>query len=372
MVLCSFFLTTKGFGQTSTNGGIYVTADLVAARGDISGLWTWSEANIICNELVDNDFSDWRLPSKEELNFLYELHSHASGNFKGMAYWSSTDVKTGFKATQYFHNGSVSYGSLGGKYSVRCVRNSLKQAAPTVTSTVNKDDMYRDMSSITINDIIGGGRPLKKGERSNTVQRVKSEIGYTKDNTEYFTEDFSDFIINYKKLNNIKYSYSGWIDRGLMCSIGSFQTLCNNEEAIRFRSIDNYPHENMPVALSTTLSLVKGGYVLYKKDGNDLIAADKDLGRMNWDDAKKACDELVLNGYDDWYLPSKEELITLYDNLKKEGDGGFDDESYWSSSEGDNDTKVWGVSFTGGGEFTTGKNKDGMAVNLYVRAVRRN
>ena len=138
MVVCLFFLTTKGFGQTSTNGGIYVTADLVAARGDISGLWTWSEANIICTELVDNDFSDWRLPSKEELNFLYELHSHASGNFKGMAYWSSTDVKTGFKATQYFHNGSVSYGSLGGKYSVRCVRNSSKQAAPTVKKTIEE------------------------------------------------------------------------------------------------------------------------------------------------------------------------------------------------------------------------------------------
>ncbi len=135
MVLCSFFLSSKGFGQTSTNGGIYVTADLVAARGDISGLWTWSEANIICNELVDNDFSDWRLPSKEELNFLYGLHSHGSGNFKGMAYWSSTDVSSGYKATQFFHNGNASSGSLGGKYSVRCVRNASKSAAPTVTST---------------------------------------------------------------------------------------------------------------------------------------------------------------------------------------------------------------------------------------------
>lgn len=122
IVSCLFSLTTKGFGQ-STNGGIYVTANLVAARGDIGGLWKWSEANLICNELVDLGFSDWRLPSKEELNLLYGMHSRGSGDFKGMAYWSSTDVKSGFKATQFFHNGSASSGSLGGKYSVRCVRN---------------------------------------------------------------------------------------------------------------------------------------------------------------------------------------------------------------------------------------------------------
>ncbi len=372
MVLCSFFITTKGFGQTSTNGGIYVTSDLVAARGDISGLWTWSEANAICNELVDNNFSDWRLPSKEELNFMYGLHSHGSGNFKGMAYWSSTDVKSGFKATQFFHNGSASSGSLGGKYSVRCVRNSSKQVAPTFTSIppANEDTTYRNRSAIIIVSIIGGGDPLEKGDKSNTVARVKRAIGYTKDNTEYFTEDFSDFIINYKKLNNIKYSYSGWIDRGLICNLDAYKKLCSwTKDSTLF---DNYPHENMPVTLSKTLSLVKGGYVVYTKDGNDLIAADKDLGRMNWDDAKKACDELVLNGYSDWYLPSKEELITLYGNLKKEGDGGFADENYWSSSEGDNDTEVWKVSFTSGGQFTANKNKDGTYVNSYVRAVRRN
>ena len=254
MVLCSFFLTTKGFGQTSTNGGIYVTADLVAARGDISGLWTWSEANIICNELVDNDFSDWRLPSKEELNFLYGLHSHGSGNFKGMAYWSSTDVSSGYKATQFFHNGNASSGSLGGKYSVRCVRNASKSAAPTVTST--------------------------------------------------------------------------------------------------------------PPANSS--SNTRGGIVVYERDGHGLVAAPTNLGAMNWESAKTACDNLVLNGFSDWRLPSKEELNRLYEN--KDKIGGSVDGYYWSSTEYNEypySNYAWIQGFKTGGQYNE-KYED----SNNVRAVR--
>jgi len=42
------------------------------------------------------------------------------------------------------------------------------------------------------------------------------------------------------------------------------------------------------------------------------------------------CGNLVLNGYDDWYLPSKDELYKLY--LNKNSIGGFSNYQYWSSS----------------------------------------
>ena len=50
--------------------------------------------------------------------------------------------------------------------------------------------------------------------------------------------------------------------------------------------------------------------------------------------AARLCSDLVLNGYDDWYLPSKDELYQLY--LKKDIVGNFatDVEApYWSSTE---------------------------------------
>jgi hypothetical protein len=49
--------------------------------------------------------------------------------------------------------------------------------------------------------------------------------------------------------------------------------------------------------------------------------------------AAKLCDDLVLNGYSDWYLPSKDELNKLYINRAEIG--GLDGYAYWCSSEVD-------------------------------------
>lgn len=55
------------------------------------------------------------------------------------------------------------------------------------------------------------------------------------------------------------------------------------------------------------------------------------------DYAAKLCSDLVVtkNGvvYDDWFLPSKDELNLIYQNLKKNNLGGFSEDIYWSSSE---------------------------------------
>jgi hypothetical protein len=49
--------------------------------------------------------------------------------------------------------------------------------------------------------------------------------------------------------------------------------------------------------------------------------------------ASKICNELVLNGYDDWYLPSKDELNKLF--INRDIISGFSSNWYWSSSEYD-------------------------------------
>ena len=50
--------------------------------------------------------------------------------------------------------------------------------------------------------------------------------------------------------------------------------------------------------------------------------------------AAKLCDILVIDTFEDWFLPSKEELNLMYTNLKSNGWGGFTTTGfYWSSSE---------------------------------------
>lgn len=50
--------------------------------------------------------------------------------------------------------------------------------------------------------------------------------------------------------------------------------------------------------------------------------------------AAKICSDLELNGYDDWFLPSKSECFSMYFNLDiYRGMGDFADELYWSSTE---------------------------------------
>jgi hypothetical protein len=86
-----------------------------------------------------------------------------------------------------------------------------------------------------------------------------------------------------------------------------------------------------------------GGFIVYEKNGHGLVAAITDLGEMDWESAKSACDELVLNGYSDWHLPTKEELNALYDIAKK-NNWIYSHGYYWSSTPFNNETH-WGQTF---------------------------
>ncbi len=106
-----------------------------------------------------------------------------------------------------------------------------------------------------------------------------------------------------------------------------------------------------------------GGFVVFEENGHGLVAAITDLGNMDWNSAKTACDELILNGYSDWHLPAKEELNALFVNLKQVGVGGFENYYYWSSTEGND--RAWIQNFSNGDQHVNpGYSK------INVRAVR--
>lgn len=79
--------------------------------------------------------------------------------------------------------------------------------------------------------------------------------------------------------------------------------------------------------------------------------------------AAKICDDLEIDGYSDWYLPSKDELNKLF--LNKDKIGGFGTGTYWSSTE---DSKIF-YAFRQG--FFSGSQTSNDKKSLFsVRAVR--
>ena len=91
------------------------------------GIMDWENATKACAELGDG----WRLPTKEELNFIYinkddigGLQDGREGNqpFHMRCYWSSTE-----KGVQFFDDGLQDYGDMYDECNVRAVRDVRKK-----------------------------------------------------------------------------------------------------------------------------------------------------------------------------------------------------------------------------------------------------
>lgn len=78
--------------------------------------------------------------------------------------------------------------------------------------------------------------------------------------------------------------------------------------------------------------------------------------------AVRVCMGVTINGYSDWYLPSKDELNQMY--IQRSEIGGFTSNYYWSSSEVTDD-HGWVWNFNAGNQTTSTK-----SFPLYVRAIR--
>jgi TolB-like protein len=99
----------------------------------------------------------------------------------------------------------------------------------------------------------------------------------------------------------------------------------------------------------------------------DLMSfANANGGGFGW--AFQLCDELSINGFDDWFLPSFEELNFMYGNLHRRGLGNFRNEIYWSSTANYNGETPFAINFVDGSERAE---YIGNAPRYRVRAARR-
>jgi hypothetical protein len=82
--------------------------------------------------------------------------------------------------------------------------------------------------------------------------------------------------------------------------------------------------------------------------------------------AARLADQLVLNSFSDWFLPSLEELLEVYANLASAGLGSFVNQSYWSSTQV-SATQAFTVDMNNGNANQHNKSQ----TNRHTRAMRR-
>ena len=104
---------------TNIEKGYNIDEKLIVAMKDIKGVFTWYEAMEVVKKLGEG----WRLPTKEELNFMYLNKDRISG-FVGDYYWSSTEYSANDAWRQNFNNGDQYDGiKISTGFYVRAVRS---------------------------------------------------------------------------------------------------------------------------------------------------------------------------------------------------------------------------------------------------------
>nr|WP_319520768.1 InlB B-repeat-containing protein [uncultured Sphaerochaeta sp.] len=118
---------------------------------------------------------------------------------------------------------------------------------------------------------------------------------------------------------------------------------------------------NVGAGMSNTIEIVQ-------KMGDILFTDPSGTSTKTSSYAAKICNDFALENegvtYDDWFLPSREELALMYLNLKQHNLGGFSDANYWSSTE---KNALYAAFF----DFNSGNNYDGnRSSDFRIRPIR--
>jgi len=103
-------------GRSSLGTGHQNTIDIA------SGCTTAETAAKLCSNLNQGGYSDWYLPSKDELNKLF-LQKNAIGGFREVCYWSSTETGKYNACSQIFDNGFQTANDKSTTFHVRPIRS---------------------------------------------------------------------------------------------------------------------------------------------------------------------------------------------------------------------------------------------------------
>lgn len=105
--------------------GIHILTDLEKFVNNMN----WNEANSFCNNLEYKNFSNWRLPTKDELLEIYEYYNTHTDEFDYISpgiFWTSTQKEDELICAMHIKTGALLFAMKGNHFHIWPVRDSYK------------------------------------------------------------------------------------------------------------------------------------------------------------------------------------------------------------------------------------------------------
>ena len=301
---------------------------------------------LFCANLTLSGYSDWFLPSKDELNEMYlnigQGNALGLGNVGGFAnngYWSSTEYDNNFAWRQNFTSGNQgNYGKNNSNYDVRAVRafGTLVVVNGCTDSTYTEYNAAANVDDGSCVTLIVSGCTDPTATNYDLLAN---------------TDDGSCMVIGN--------TYGGGIIFYLDGNGGGLIAAPTDQSSVSGVSGAEWGCNGTNITGADGIAIGTGN-----QNTIDILNGCTTPGI-----AAYICDTLTLGGYSDWFLPSQDELNEMYLNIGQGNTGtagnigGFANYNYWSSTE--YDSIAWYQDF-----FSGYQNHNNKFYNFNVRAVR--
>ncbi len=269
-----------------------------------------------------NGYSDWYLPSKDEL---YEMKNTIGqegsdgniGGFSSSSYWSSSEYNSS-NAWSVYSNGG---GTGSGRYKLNTFRvRPIRAFGYTVGC----------MDSLACN--------FNPEANMSDGSCEYADLGYDCDG------NFVEYVVGMEAEGGIVFYVDETGEHGLVAAMEDLTEGATDPYGWGYNSyewgcygqgVNGADGTSIGTGYQNTIDIVNQGC---STDNGGITAAQAAL-------------DAEINGYSDWYLPSQDELVEMYNTIgngSPEGNiGGFENNWYWSSSEYSNNY-AWTVPFGDG------------------------
>ena len=319
-------IDARGLGM----GG--VNTDAIVAQNGPGRYAAWYAQSI-----VFGGKSDWVLPSRDELDAMYHLRDRGywPRSTRG-AYWASTENSSRFAWYQLFRDGTQFTDENGvGKIDGRSITSNKDRVRSTRHGGSGFPSYLYRIATVRYFGATAGTRPLTSAPRltgnscAESGPCVVGDIGP------------AGGVVFYDA--GSRKSWGRYLEAAPEATEGS---------GLPWKKLP-FRDQQYPLYVNTPKATAQQQRVAAKSIGMGEINTLRIVRRYRVANyAARFAQTLVVNGYDDWFLPSVDELCEMYKFMHANAVpiDGTHNTFYWSSSEYDYNN-AWTINFKDGQEF---------------------